>query len=71
MTVAQKLRKQANNIGANVADTEGNDIREFLTELATEVEQLEEDVKFLQALRAAGVDNWDGYDYAFDLLDEL
>ena len=71
MTVAQKLRKQANNIGANVADMEGNSIRENLETLAAEVQALEEDAKFLSALRAAGVDNWDGYDYAFDILEEL
>lgn len=28
------------------------------------------DQLFLEALRAAGVDNWEGYHYAFELLDE-
>jgi hypothetical protein len=31
-----------------------------------ELEELEEDARFLNALRRAGVDNWDGYDYAID-----
>ena len=32
------------------------------------VEDQEEDVKFLRALEAAGVDNWEGYDIAQDYL---
>ena len=33
-------------------------------------DSLMEDSKFLNALRSAGVDNWEGYDYAFDILRE-
>lgn len=33
-----------------------------------EIECLREDVKILNALRAAGVDNWMGWDDAMDLL---
>ena len=32
-------------------------------------EELKEDSKLLRALQAAGVDNWDGYDHALDILD--
>ncbi len=32
-----------------------------------EYEDLREDAAFLDALRSAGVDNWDGYDYACSL----
>ena len=35
-----------------------------------EYEQLKDDAKFLAALRAAGVDNWNGYDYAMELLEQ-
>ena len=35
-----------------------------------EYEDLLEDSKFLDALRQAGVDNWEGYSFAQDLLDE-
>jgi hypothetical protein len=35
-----------------------------------EYESLLEDSQFLAALRAAGVDNWDGYSEAFEYLDE-
>ena len=31
------------------------------------LEELLDEVKFLEALRAAGVDNWDGYDYALEI----
>lgn len=37
---------------------------------AQEYAKLQEDQQMLQALQAAGVDNWDGYDYARELLDE-
>lgn len=33
-------------------------------------EELLNSEQLLQALRAAGVDNWDGYDYAFEILRE-
>jgi len=33
-----------------------------------EYDKLVDDSKFLEALMAAGVDNWDGYDYAIELL---
>lgn len=37
-----------------------------------EYESLLEDRRFTQALMAAGVDSWDGYDHAVDLMnDEL
>jgi len=32
-----------------------------------EIERLEEDVETLDALRAAGVDNWEGFDFAMDI----
>ena len=35
-----------------------------------EYERLKADAEFLDALRAAGVDNWDGYDSALDILEE-
>ena len=31
-----------------------------------EYESLLEDSKFLRALEAAGVDNWEGYEFAFE-----
>lgn len=35
-----------------------------------EYNELVQDSRFLNALRAAGVDNWEGYDEAFDILEE-
>lgn len=35
-----------------------------------EHETLMEDREFLRALKAAGVDNWEGYDYACELYHE-
>lgn len=36
-----------------------------------EYQQLILDSQLLLALRQAGVDNWDGYDYALDLFKEI
>ncbi|CAD2254848.1 hypothetical protein QSH46_021785 [Xanthomonas arboricola pv. juglandis] len=33
--------------------------------------ELLEDEEFLSALRAAGVDNWDGYDYALEISQDV
>ena len=35
-----------------------------------EYERLLNDSHFLEALRAAGVDNWDGYEVAQDMMEE-
>lgn len=35
-----------------------------------EYEQLIEDSRFLEALRAAGVDNWEGYDFAVEATED-
>lgn len=37
---------------------------------ADEYEELVSDSKFLQALRNAGVDNWEGYEFAIDEFNE-
>ena len=35
-----------------------------------EYESLLEDQKLLQCLQGAGVDNWEGYDYALEMMEE-
>ena len=35
-----------------------------------EYESLLKDAEFLEALRSAGVDNWEGYSHALDLLSD-
>ena len=35
-----------------------------------EYQELLENSQFLSALQAAGVDNWDGYEHAQDIVDE-
>ncbi len=37
--------------------------------LEQDLEVSREDQAFLEALRSAGVDNWEGYDYAQELFD--
>ena len=39
---------------------------ETITISKDEYEQLQDDSKFLRCLEAAGVDNWDGYDFALE-----
>lgn len=50
-----------------------NNYREMhkISELVTENKRLEKVELQLEALEAAGVDNWDGYGYAMELLDKL
>jgi hypothetical protein len=36
-----------------------------------EYEELLKDQKLLQALQGAGVDNWEGYDYAIEIMQEM
>lgn len=42
---------------------------EFRKDLEKVLDKLEADSEFLNALRCAGVDNWDGYSYAQEMLD--
>ena len=35
------------------------------------IKELEEEVKLLHALQGAGVDNWDGYDIACEMMSDL
>lgn len=41
---------------------------EMVTISKKEYSELLENTEFLNALQAAGVDNWDGFDYAIDIL---
>jgi hypothetical protein len=44
--------------------------QEEITITLKEYEQLKQAAQFLRCLEAAGVDNWEGYDYAVELIDE-
>lgn len=44
--------------------------KEINTKLQSIIDSQQEDVDFLRALEAAGVDNWEGYDIAQDYLEE-
>lgn len=45
-----------------------NEVDELLFKLGKELEDLKERDQWLSCLEAAGVDNWEGYDYAKDLV---
>ena len=51
---------------------EGEVVEDDTGEYVTYVDykKLEEDARFLQCLMATGVDNWDGYDIAQEMMDE-
>ncbi|MEM2159330.1 MAG: hypothetical protein QXN55_00035 [Candidatus Nitrosotenuis sp.] len=42
-----------------------------ITIATDEYERLQEAEKKLSALEAAGVDNWEGYDYAMEILEDM
>lgn len=46
-------------------------MEETITISKEEYESLLEDRDMLLALQGAGVDNWEGYDYAIELLGEI
>ena len=48
-----------------------NNMEETITISKKEYESLLEDQKLLQALQGAGVDNWSGYDYAIEMMQEM
>ena len=46
-------------------------MEETITISKKEYEELLKDSQFLDCLRGAGVDNWDGYDYALEMMKEM
>lgn len=44
--------------------------QKMVTITEEEYDQLFEDSRFLEALRAAGVDNWNGYEVAQEMIEE-
>jgi len=44
-------------------------MEESITIIKKEFEKLKEDSKFLECLKGAGVDNWDGYSIAWNMMD--
>ena len=47
-----------------------NNMEETITITKKEYEQLQRDQWLLECLRGAGVDNWEGYDYAIEMMNE-
>ena len=47
-----------------------NEIGKVIVERVGQIKELEERDKFLSALEAAGVDNWEGYSHAHEILEE-
>ncbi len=45
-------------------------MEEYVEITRTEYNELLEDKKFLEALQAAGVDNWEGYEEAQQMMEE-
>jgi len=45
-------------------------LRLILKQMKAENDKLREDARFLDCLRAAGVDNWNGYEHAQDIMQE-
>jgi hypothetical protein len=47
-----------------------NNMEETVTISKKEYEELQRDQWFLECLRGAGVDNWEGYDCAIEMMNE-
>ena len=75
-TYQPKTRKRAKTapeprvVAADAVDLPQKGADDGPTFTKDEYESLKEDVEWLRCLEAAGVDNWDGIDYASDLLED-
>jgi hypothetical protein len=72
----ESLAVQKERVKILIADNEAlrENNKELLNqrnEYMEQIEVLENESLKLQALQEAGVDNWDGYSYAMDILDDL
>ena len=54
----------------NVPNEPCQPIEESITILKDEYEELLEECRLLDCLRMAGVDNWEGFEYAIELFQE-
>ena len=72
MSVSEEMRMYDFAINpAEVSNTyDADEVDDLLLKWAKKVEKLEEDEKLLNALRACGVDNWAGYEYALDMIED-
>ena len=50
--------------------TDFDQTHRFVTLVRSEYEEMQARVRFLECLQAAGVDNWDGYDYAQEMVND-
>ena len=51
-------------------EKENAQLRITIDELQAEIQELEDDADFLAALQAAGVDNWEGYEHAQEIMNQ-
>lgn len=51
-----------------VVDDYIKELKKKISDLEKQLEENEKDIAFLECLRAAGVDNWDGYDEAIQMM---
>lgn len=54
----------------NVPKICGGNVEKMVTITQDEYDELLSDAEFLNYLHAAGVENWDGYDFAREMLEE-
>lgn len=53
-----------------MSDTNSSSVEVIVEVPYEEYQQMKQDQQWLQALEAAGVDNWEGISYAHELLEE-
>ncbi len=51
-------------------ERENRELKQKINELKLQADKNERDLNWLDSLRKAGVDNWNGYDYAQELFSE-
>lgn len=53
---------------AEAADSYISELHNKINTLEKRLEEYDEDIHFLECLRACGVDNWEGYDMAREMM---
>ncbi|WFZ78549.1 hypothetical protein MQM1_067 [Aeromonas phage vB_AsaP_MQM1] len=61
------LLKKFGELLAHLNSEENELAAEFRKELESHIDDAEDDAEWLSALESAGVDNWEGYEFALDI----
>lgn len=68
MDILSRIEELSNEENRKEVERLLDDLRDYTLLLNTDLEQLEDDSYFFNCLKMAGVDNWDGYGEAQEMM---